>query len=84
MEIKKAEWDDLWLSTNHLLADLIDLQNWTIYAIYKSVAGKGQIPKPKPIKRPQYGDEPRPDPKPRSLRELKGFMGEKILNAGKE
>jgi hypothetical protein len=65
---------------------MLDMQQWTIYAIYKSQAGKGQIPKPKPVRRPKYGRDKKQEiaEKPRSLRELQGFMGEKIVNAGKD
>lgn len=86
MKISKVEWDDLWLSTNHLLADIIDTLQWNIYAIYKSQAGKGSIPKPKPIKRPQYTEPEKPvqERKPRSLRDLHGMMGQKIIDTKPE
>ena len=84
MEIPREQWTDMWESTQHLLASLIDVTQWNTYAIYKSQAGRQAVPKPKPIDRPKYGKQPEPKTarkKPTSLRELGGFMEQQFRNA---
>lgn len=82
LEVSKVEWDDMWMSQQHLLADIVDMQQWVIYAIYKSQAGRAFIQKPKPVTRPTYGKKAVvKKEKPKSLRDLDGFFAKKLATS---
>lgn len=86
LDIPREQWADMWGSTQHLIANVIDVIQWNTYAVYKSQAGRQHVPQPKPMKRPTYGKQPESpktvQQKPRSLKDLGGFMGAKF-NAAK-
>lgn len=68
LKLSPVEWDQMWSSSEGLLADIYDSIQQNTYTLIKVNVDKGTaVQEPKPYPRPDYDKEPKPKKRLRDL-----------------